>query len=223
MGAQRPLTKPARPDALDRFRRRNLPHWEVAGASYFITFRLAGSLPAHVVQEWRLERERLRSEERVETGEDADMRRRAALMHAKFDAQLDAAGDGPTHLRDPGLAQLVIDAVRFYATIRYDLYAYVVMPNHMHLVLRPLPKNASEQTWGLDEIMHGIKGFTGKQANELLNQSGPFWQREYYDRLIRDDAEWAWYVEYTLHNPVAAGLCSEPVAWPWSNAPAFGL
>jgi REP-associated tyrosine transposase len=203
-----------------RFRWRNLPHWEITGATYFVTFRLAGSLPAAVVEEWRQERERLR---RGVVGAHTAMteeerKRLSRVSHEKFDAQLDRAEQGPKHLTDPRLASLVVDALRFHASRRYDLYAYVVMPNHVHLVMRPLPKANPVYVWGLDEIMRSIKGYTGKKANELRDAHGEFWQREYFDHLIRDEEEWWWYVEYTHLNPVRAELCARPEDWAWSSA-----
>src|SRR5438105_6156761 len=155
-----------------RFRRRNLPHWEIAGSSYFVTFRLAGSLPAAVVEEWRRERDQLRLGHASDSAgimpSQEEHIRLARLCHAKFDAQLDGAGYGPKHLSDPCFAGLVVDALRFHQGTRYGLFAYVVMPNHAHLVLRPCAKPGSQIMWGLDEIMRSIKGFTGKKANELL-------------------------------------------------------
>jgi REP element-mobilizing transposase RayT len=212
------------PEPYSRFRRRNLPHWEVAGATYFVTFRLAGSLPATVAAAWRDERERLKHEtvnERADPS-DTEWRRQARLLHTKFDSQLDMAGHGPIHLSYPPIAMLVVDALRHFENQRYELPAYVIMPNHVHLVLQPLPKEEVNRPWGLDEILRSIKSYTGRRANELLKSEGEFWQREYYDHLIRDQEEWGWYVEYTWNNPVAAGLCSAREVWPWSNAAALG-
>jgi len=205
-----------------RFRRRNLPHWEIAGATYFVTFRLAGSLPATVAEEWREEREELRRGR--EGGPAGAMRskaeqiRLARLSHAKFDAQLDGACYGPKHLSDPRFATLVADALQFYHRSRYELFAYVVMPNHVHLVLRPSLKSDSHLSWGLDEIMRSIKGYTGKKANELLGAHGEFWQREYYDHMVRSEEEWCYYVNYTHENPVSAGLSERAEDWQWSSA-----
>jgi REP element-mobilizing transposase RayT len=205
-----------------RFRRRNLPHWEIAGATYFVTFRLASSLPAAVVEEWRREREQLRLGRLTASvvgmiGQEEHIRL-ARLCHAKFDAQLDGAGYGPKHLSDPGLAGLVADALRFHQGARYDLFAFAVMPNHAHVVLRPCAKPDSRLLWGLDEIMRSIKGYTGKKANERHGAHGEFWQREYYDHMIRNEEEWCYYVDYTRQNPVQAGLCARAEDWPWSSA-----
>jgi REP element-mobilizing transposase RayT len=204
-----------------RFRRRNLPHWEVDGATYFVTFRLAGSSPAHLEQEWRDERARARSEGafRME-GVDA-LRTRSRLMAMKFDQQLDCGEHGPRYLERASIASLVVTSIEFYAGIRYELLCFVVMPNHVHLVFTPLQRAGGIEVWSLDAILRSIKGYSGRQANLQLERSGEFWQREYYDHLIRDGDDLAWYVGYTLNNPVAAGLCDAASDWPCSNARDF--
>ena len=83
------------------------------------------------------------------------------------------------------------------------------MPNHVHLVLRLLPG------WSLDKVSHSLKSFTAKEANQLLRRNGRFWQREYYDHIIRDEKEYERLVEYVLGNPTAAGLDD----WPWVGRP----
>jgi len=204
-----------------RFRRRNLPHWEVDGATYFVTFRLAGSLPAHIAQQWRDVRARAREEELDGAESEDERRQRSRLMATKFDRQLDRAEHGPRFLEQPSIASLVVEAIAFYEGDRYQSVCYVVMPNHVHVVLTPLHRHERNRIWGLDEIFRSIKGYTAKQANLELKRSGQFWQREYYDHLIRDEDDLAWYVNYTLNNPVAAGLCKCPADWPWSNARDF--
>src|SRR5215213_9472627 len=98
-----------------RFRRRDLPHWEIAGSTYFVTFRLANSLPGVVADAWRREHEQLRRERRELNANGSLYRsRQFRACYAKYDAQLDAVGHGPHHLRDPRVADLVVGALRFY-------------------------------------------------------------------------------------------------------------
>ena len=201
-----------------RFRRRNLPHWEVRGGTYFVTIRLEGSLPAAVAQAWAEERKQLREQAQLGAVPLAERIRGERVLAAKFDDQLDRSQSGPRFLTKPPIAQLMIDALRFYEPQRYALIAYVVMPNHAHIVLTPADREAGLPPWGLDRIFQSLKGYTAKSGNQMLSRSGQFWQREYYDHLIRDDDELAWYVNYTLHNPVTAGLCNDLLDWPWSNA-----
>jgi REP element-mobilizing transposase RayT len=103
--------------------------------------------------------------------------------------------------------------LRFFDGQRYVLGPWVVMPNHVHVIVRPLG------TQLLDEILRSWKGFTAREANRILNRTGqPFWAREYYDHVLRDDQERAALADYTADNPVKAGLCARWEDWPWSSA-----
>ncbi len=116
---------------------------------------------------------------------------------------------------------MVASAIRHFDGQRYRLYAWCVMPNHVHAVLEPLG------AWKLAQILHSWKSFTAHEANRLLKRSGEFWQREYYDRMLRDGREFLRAVEYVGNNPLKAGLRDWPWAWTyWSdlgNAPSADL
>ena len=132
---------------------------------------------------------------------------------AATDRLLDTAADGPLWLKDPALANLVAGALeqgeREYRL--YRLFAWVVMPNHVHVVMEPFRP--------LPEIMRWIKGSTARSANLLLQRTGkPFWQYETYDHLIRTTAELQRVIQYIERNPVRAGLASDIESWPWSSA-----
>jgi REP element-mobilizing transposase RayT len=183
-----------------------LPHWTKAGAIYSVTFRLNDSLPRQVLDSWRQEREdivkRAASQHRPLTPhEERELER---LHSDRVEAFLDA-GNGACHLRDPRIAALVRDALRHFDVDRYDLIAWVVMPNHVHAVLRPLTGHE------LPAILHSWKSYTATQANRILGLSGTFWMPEYYDHLIRDEQDFAHAVEYIVSNPQRAGLEN----WPW--------
>lgn len=134
------------------------------------------------------------------------------LYSEKIEAYLDA-GRGDCWLKDPRISELVADALRFFHTQRYELGPWVVMPNHVHVIVR------RSGTHLLDAIVKGWKGFTGREANKLLGRTGePFWAREYYDHLVRDDTERARLADYIHDNPVKAGLCARWEDWRWSSA-----
>jgi REP element-mobilizing transposase RayT len=134
------------------------------------------------------------------------------LYSAKIEAYLDA-GRGECWLRDPRVADQVAEAFRFFHGQRYDLGPWVVMPNHVHVLVRPLGAHL------LDGIVRSWKGFTARAANQLLGRTGEaFWAREFYDHLVRDDAERARLGDYIHDNPVKAGLCARWEDWPWSSA-----
>jgi len=116
-------------------------------------------------------------------------------------------------LEDPRIATLFVDALLHGESVRrdYDLFAWMVMPNHVHLLLRPNRK--------LSEIMRWLKTATATRANRLLGKrAGAFWQREYFDRWIRSEEELTAVVAYVEANPVTAGLAVCPQDWPWSSA-----
>jgi menaquinone-specific isochorismate synthase len=132
-------------------------------------------------------------------------RKRLLRLHSeKIEAQLDS-GQGECHLRNPEIARLVTEALGRFEGQRYELHEWCVMPNHVHVVLRPLSGHS------LAEILHSWKSYTAKVANRRLGRSGDFWQVEYYDHLIRDEADYAHAIDYVRQNPEKAGL----ISWPW--------
>jgi tRNA threonylcarbamoyl adenosine modification protein (Sua5/YciO/YrdC/YwlC family) len=194
-----------------KWRGRHLPHWTQEGATYAVTFRLADALPAGVVADWELQRheilERARRQGRELT--EAEERRLAELFSEKVESCLDG-GHGKCWLHDERVARVVRDALLHFEGERYDLAAWCVMPNHVHVIVHPLPGHR------LSEILHGWKSFTAKKANQLLGRSGEFWQPESYDQRIRSERELRYQVQYVLENPQKAGL----KGWPWVGAAA---
>jgi putative transposase len=194
--------------------RDHLPHLKREGGSYFVTFRLAGTLPREVLLQLKQEREAiiaqaLTSKRPLTWHEQEELFR---WYSTRVDRHLDA-GHGECWLRRPEIARIVADALRFHAGKHHDLIAWVVMPNHVHAVVRPLPG------WTLSKILQSWKGFTARQINLQSNRVGkPFWQAESYDHLIRDDEDRYRCSHYTIMNPVNAGLCERPEGWPWSSA-----
>ncbi len=172
-----------------------LPHFEGGEIFQFVTFRLKDSLPQAVLDSWRQELAR---------DDEAALRRR-------IEAYLDQ-GYGRAYLRAPHVAALVRAALLHFDGDRYRLTAWVVMPNHVHLLLRPLG------AYTLAAIMHALKSYTAQTANQLLTRTGPFWQEDYFDRYIRDADHYAQTVTYIEYNPVKAHLCATPAAWPYSSA-----
>ena len=130
-----------------------------------------------------------------------------------MDRLLDLGASGPSFLRRPEIAEIVVAAMhdgdqRFH---RYQLHSYVVMPNHVHLLVTP---RVVATRW-----LASLKGFTAYRANELLRRHGQaFWQEESYDHLIRTEAEFDRIRCYIENNPVAAGLVAETQEHPWSSA-----
>ena len=191
---------------------RHLPHQVPEGYPIFLTWNLKGSLPQRVVKAIKRERQRLEQEpfRPGETDQERDLRH-AKLIFARRDHHLDTTHHGPMHLRDPQAAQIVVNSFLWGADARYALYAYVVMPNHVHVLLTPKVD--------LEIITHGIKGYTAYRINILQNQKNrTFWQDESFDHWVRDEEEMHRIIEYIESNPVRAQLCRRPEDWPWSSA-----
>lgn len=197
------------------FHTRNvLPHLKRAGGAYFVTFRLAETLPAEVLQQFKRERELIMAQA-LAAKRPLTWREQEELFRwysERVDAYLDA-GHGECFLKQPAVADMAAGALKFFEGQRYELRAWVVMPNHIHVVVWPMPPNP------LSEILHSWKSYTATRANKLLARVGkPFWQEESYDHLLRDDEDMARCCRYTIMNPVSARLCAQPEDWKWSSA-----
>jgi REP element-mobilizing transposase RayT len=176
------------------FYRRHLPHWQKANKALFLTWRLDGSLPRHILLAGRKEE---------------NSGKRFLLL----DRELDRARYGPTWLKDIRIAKTVINSLS-HGEDHLELYrlsAYVVMSNHVHVLLWP--------TALLRRITKSIKGFTAREANRILDRTGKkFWQEESFDHVVRSEDEFYRIKRYIERNPVKAGLVKRPEEWPWSSA-----
>ncbi|HZK80898.1 MAG TPA: transposase [Humisphaera sp.] len=191
----------------------NLPHWRKDGATYAVTFRLADSLPAALLKQWRGEQDDI-VERAIQMGRplaEHELQRLAELHSERVETWLDQ-GHGSCVLRDRRIAELVRGALKHFDGERYQLIAWCIMPNHVHAILRAFPGR------DLSAILLSWKGFTGKKAREILGSrgAGEFWQKESYDHIVRDEDDLGKQIRYVLENPKAAGL----VDWPWMEGPA---
>lgn len=182
-----------------------LPHWTRDHAAYAVTFRLAGSLPPSVLARWRAEREHIvrRAAAMNRPLSAQELSRLAYLYSDRVEAYLDT-GHGACWLRNPRIAALVRDALLHFDGDRYVMHAWCVMPNHVRAAF------SLEQGDLLPVVLHSWKTFTATAANRLLGRTGPFWQREHYDHLIRDGDDFAHAVNDVLANPPKAGLRDWP-------------
>jgi hypothetical protein len=155
------------------FYRRRLHHWQPEGAAIFLTWRLYGSLPRNSATE-------------------------GSLAHAtegqRFvsrDREMDRAETGPTWLKQPGVADCVVDSLRLAETEwkLYEMFAWVIMSNHVHLLIQPLKP--------LSDVTRAVKKTSAREANRILGRTGePFWQDESYDHWVRDGKEFERIVRY---------------------------
>jgi type I restriction enzyme R subunit/putative DNA methylase len=188
-----------------------LPHVKREGASYFITFRLADSLPKEVLLRFEREHaEALRSLPARATAEQTGEIHRD--LRRKIERYLDR-GVGQCHLHHPEIAQIAAEALLHFHEQQYLLDDWVIMPNHVHVILWPMPNHT------LSNVLKSRKRHTARQANLLLGKTGEtFWQRESFDHWIRNDDEKARIRRYIRMNPVNARLSKTPEEWKWSSA-----
>jgi len=177
---------------------RRLPHWIPDDTPIFVTWRLAGTVAG-------------RRQDRLPHRAISSLACAPSWMDS--DAQLDHAESGPRWLAQPAVAGIVTQALYYGEAARgwYRLHAWVVMPNHVHVVMTP--------QCVFSEIMRWLKWTTARRSNQILGRTGmPFWQDEFFDHWIRDQQDFERIVEYVEWNPVAAGLVDCAERWPWSSA-----
>jgi len=180
-----------------------LPHLDQPGLIQSITFRLADSVPAEVIDNWRLELH-------LSGGEPASDPRCAELSK-RIERYADQ-GKGACWLNDDRIASLVEQALLHFDGSRYQLLAWCIMPNHVHVLIE------TREGFPLGDIVHSWKSFTAKESNRLLNRKGEFWMPDYFDRYIRDAAHLENVIRYIEENPVKAGLCRLAEEWKWGSA-----
>lgn len=171
---------------------RRLPHFQPNYVYIFLTWRHFGSLPAIIPK---------------------GSYPTPGHAFVAADRALDHPGSGPQWLRDPRIADLVAESIQSGETLRhwYELAAWVVMPNHVHLLILPQVPVPAITRW--------LKSWTARQANRLLRLAGhPFWQDESYDHWVRNRKQRDRIVRYIEQNPVSAGLTASADQWGWSSA-----
>ena len=164
---------------------RHLPHWIPGNTPIFVTWRLAGTTPPL-------------TRDRGWLAEDAEVHR----------------APGPRWLSDKRMAAIVQEAIVFGGRARYSLHAWVIMPNHVHVLFTPMEDISKSMQW--------LKWTTARRCNLILRRQGAFWQQESYDHWVRDEREFGKIVDYIECNPVAAGLVEQAEDWEWSSARRTG-
>jgi REP element-mobilizing transposase RayT len=176
-----------------------LPHFDGRPAPQFITFHLADSIPHKVIERWRRELKSIAyANEKI-------------WLQKRIERYLDQ-GYGEAFLQVAEVAHMVQDSLLKFDGIRYRLFAWVVMPNHVHTLM-----SRSDET-ELANIVHSIKSYTAHEANKMLGRVGQFWIEDYFDRFMRNQRHFGRTVRYIENNPVKARLCREPADWPYSSA-----
>ncbi len=179
------------------YNRGYLPHYDGGQLTQFLTYRLADSLPRKVLRNLQFQVEQDHISERE--------------LNITIEKYLDK-GIGKCYLGKAEIAEIVEENLLHFADKKYKLHAWVIMPNHIHLLLTPM------SGFTLSEIVHSCKSYTSTKANKLLNRTGRFWFPEPFDRFIRDYEHFEKAFNYIERNPVKAGLCEKQSDWRFSSA-----
>jgi REP element-mobilizing transposase RayT len=181
------------------------PHFDGEGVTQHVCFHLFDSLPQSLVAQWGEELRGTRASSVLDTTEASrEWRRR---IHDALDC-----GYGSCFLRDDSLAEVVENALLHFEGEHYALHAWCVMPNHVHTLFTPCGE------FKMSKIVHSWKSFTAHECNKVLGRTGKFWEREPFDRYIRNQRHFQNAMAYIENNPVKAGLCEDAKDWRWSSA-----
>ncbi|CAN5281068.1 transposase [soil metagenome] len=178
--------------------RSRLPHWQQDGATYFVTFRLADSLPHHLLEQWREQRAAwLRFHPQPLSTQDQQQ------LHARFSYRLEHWLDeahGSCLLRGSSASAAVVAVLLRFDAQSYSLHSFVIMPNHVHVLFSLASRESLQMT------MKTWKGVSARELNARHGTSGSVWQKDYFDRMIRDTQHFWRAARYIRRNPAKAGL-----------------
>jgi REP element-mobilizing transposase RayT len=183
------------------FYQRKLPHWQPSNSVFFITYRLAGSIPVKIIQELKTSYNERRN------NISSDLNRRKYFVDTEH--CLDNTKNEPFWLNNSEVSKLVMESLLFNNMKFYKLWAACIMRNHVHIVVTTFPNSPP-----LHKILQNHKKFSAVYANKILNRKGQFWEEESYDTLIRDRQHFLNAVKYTICNPVKANLTDHWRNWP---------
>ena len=172
---------------------KRLPHWFQENKTVFVTFRLADSLPQEKLDELKkMERETATKKWMGATDRKSD--KQPLEIARRIERWIDA-GHGSCILADKRVQTIVSDAIRFFDEKNYLIHAFVIMPNHVHLLLTPL------SVVPIVQLIAKVKSFTAHRINEETGKTGTVWQHGIFDRIVRDADDFDRYMEYICNNP----------------------
>ncbi|MBN2161565.1 MAG: DUF4080 domain-containing protein [Pontiellaceae bacterium] len=188
-------------EEIHQTRRKNYPHWTQEGCTYFVTFRLADSIPQNRIREYE-ELRRKWEEHHQPPYSEQEKKRFNELFSEQVNEWLDG-GAGSCCLQNPEVSRIVADTLLHFDGERYELDEWVVMPNHVHVLLKP------HSEFELSTILHTWKSYSAHAINEELGRDGRLWQPESYDHIVRDEEELSRIRNYIRRNPEKAGITVE--------------
>jgi REP element-mobilizing transposase RayT len=196
---------PYDPNELVKRHRLRLPHWQQRDRTYFITSRLADSVPTSVRKTWVTQRKAWLSQRGVKSDKDLEKlpEEERNEFHRKFTAKfhdLLDAGQGACWLAKPEIAKVLADLLIEGHGKRYLLDAWVVMPNHFHVLVQP------GEGESLGHIVKQWKGASARRIHQMIGSSGSFWQAEAFDHIVRSERQLMHFRRYIAENPQKARL-----------------
>jgi putative transposase len=177
-----------------------LPHWDLPHSLQAITFRLADSVPAALIEQWKRE-----------LASVSDVQARQQQLH-RLISKYEDSGYGSAILVQKECACIIQEELKRFHDKHYKLLEWCIMPNHVHVMI------ALKDDQSLPQIVKQWKGSTAHEINRFMNTSGILWHPDYYDRFVRDMDHYYNCRIYIRNNPVKAGLCERPEQWPYSSA-----
>ncbi len=206
--------------------KRHLPHYTPDGYALFITSRLANSLPQEIIEKLKIKKEK---NYKLIAGIKNQKIKKEKYSESKsqyfelFDDALEKFSNGPYWLSQSNIAKIILDSIHFRNSKVYHLFAFTIMPNHIHVIFKPivgqfgkLSYKTKNEKYILGNIMGSFKRHTAKECNIILKRTGQFWQHENYDHVIRNHQELINTVSYIINNPVKAGLVDNSENWEWN-------
>jgi len=205
------------------FYRHQLPHFQVPGQIIFVTWCLKSAVPLKALETHKRQLMNLKSEILFaqQSAKDAQMIEHLKMQYRiarkkyvkAFDDLLDLNKDLTVDLSAPACVEILKETLLFYEASKIENFAFCIMPTHVHWVFRTFEDGGDGNPVYVQDILQSVKRFSSNRINKAIGRTGTLWQKESFDTTIRDEKHlWA-AMEYTLNNPVKAGLVSSPEEW----------
>ena len=202
--------------------RHNLPHYQLPGQAYLVTWSLKDAIPSKAFKRYTQEFALLKNQMEFHKNQKSDksiideIRKTYFSTRKKYikvyDELLDTDCNPKINLCEPEKLIILKEALHFWGNKKLTNYAFSIMPNHIHWVFCLFEKDEFGKAVYLQDILHSVKRFSSNKINKLENRTGTLWQKESFDTTIRDEKHMYNAIIYTLNNPVSAGLASN-----WNN------
>ena len=207
-----------------------LPHFQQPGQAYFVTWSLKDAVPAKALVSYTQKLEMLKAQIELQKACKSEIAVIENLQHEyyfvrrkyfkAYDDLLDAERNPVINLSKPENTEIIMGSLKFWEGKKLNNWAFTIMSNHVHWVFEVFNKDQEGNPVYLQDIMQSVKRYSANQINKLENRQGSLWQKENFDTTIRDHQHRYNAINYTLNNPVAAGLVSDWKLWPgtWGSS-----